>query len=404
MRKIAIVHDFLYTYAGAERVLEQILELYPDADLFSLFDFLKDDQRRFVGGRKAKISFIQNLPFARKNHRWYFPLMPLAIEQLDLSAYDLVISSSYVAAKGVLTRPDQLHICYCHSPARFAWDLQGQYLETSGIAGGLMSLPTRLLLHYLRIWDTRSSNGVDVFATNSRFVGRRIEKTYRRESHVLYPPVQTEKFEAHQPREDFYLTACRQVPYKRVDLLIDAFNAMPDRKLVVVGTGPEHAKLKKRAGRNIEMLGFVPDDKLKDLMERTRAFVYGAEEDFGIVMVEAQAAGAPVIALCRGGAGEIVDVGRTGLLFDRQEPQLVIDAVRRFEASEAMDPAECRANAERFSVRKFRQAFEALVEREWTRFGGELKLSEPPSRGPIKARTAETSLGQHTVQPLPTAV
>lgn len=380
MRKIAVVHDFLYTYAGAERVLEQILALYPDADLFSLFDFLPEDQRAFIGNRKVHTSFIQNLPFARKKHRWYFPLMPLAIEQLDLSHYDLIISSSYVAAKGVMTRPDQLHICYCHSPARFAWDLQGQYLEQSGIAGGLMSFPTRTLLHYMRIWDVRSSNSVDRFVTNSRFIARRIEKSYRRESVVVYPPVHTEKFTATEQREDFYLIACRQVPYKRVDLIIDAFNAMPDKKLVVVGAGPDHEKLKKKAGLNVQMLGFQPDDKLHSLMERCKAFVYGAEEDFGIVMVEAQAAGAPVIALGRGGAFEIVDVGRTGILFDRQEVPSVINAVQTFEAHDRMDPAECRANADRFSVKKFNHTFSTLIDREWTRFGGELKLSDIPAK------------------------
>lgn len=368
MRRVAIVHDFLYTYAGAERVLEQILALYPEAELFSLFDFLPDDRREFLQGRRSTNTFIQKLPLARRNHRWFFPLMPLAIEQLDLTPFDLVISSSYVAAKGVLTRPDQLHVCYCHSPARFAWDLQGQYLQQAGIARSLMSFPTRAMLHYLRMWDVRSANGVDVFVTNSRFVARRVDKTYRREAVVVYPPVQTDRFDATKPREDYYLTACRQVPYKRVDLVVQAFNQIPGRRLVVVGTGPDHAKLKAMAGPNVEFRGQVSDAEMTGLMERAKAFVYAAEEDFGIVMVEAQAAGAPVIALGRGGATEIIDPGRTGLLFERQDVRAITEAIHHFESGEPMDPAECRANADRFSQRRFHVAFQSLVEREWTKF------------------------------------
>src|SRR6476620_4384312 len=175
-RKIAVIHDFLYCYAGAERVLEQILNVYPDADLFSLFDFLPAENREFIRNKKVTASFIQRMPMAKRFHRAYLPLMPLAIEQLDLSGYDIVISSSYLAAKGVITRPDQLHVCYCHTPVRFAWDMQRPYLTQSGLLKGLKSFAAKVLLHYIRGWDVRSSNGVDVFMTNSRFVGRRIQK------------------------------------------------------------------------------------------------------------------------------------------------------------------------------------------------------------------------------------
>lgn len=368
--RVAVIHDFLYTYAGAERVVEQLLVLYPQAELFSLFDFLPDEKRGFVGGRRATTTFIQKLPWARKKHRWYFPLMPLAIEQLDVSKYDLVISSSYLAAKGVLTRPDQLHVCYCHSPVRFAWDLQEQYLKQGGVKS-VMSGVVRGLLHYLRMWDVRSSNGVDLFVANSRFVGRRIEKTYRRESVVVYPPVDVGRFRADRERQGYYLTVCRQVPYKRVDLLVEAFNRMPERKLVVVGDGPDHEKLKAMAGKNVELLGHVTDPELKSLMEHARAFVYAAEEDFGIVMVEAQAAGAPLIAFGRGGAAEIVVPGRTGTTFAEQTVESVMEAVCRFDG-EAIGSDACRANAERFTIETFRERMANLVEAEWAAFSGRL--------------------------------
>ncbi len=248
--RVAIVHDFLYTYGGAERVLEQMLRVFPDADLFSLFDFLPPGKRDFIRNKTVRTSFIQHLPLARRKHRGYLPLMPLAVEQLDVSAYDIVISSSYVAAKGVITRPGQLHVSYCHSPVRFAWDLQHQYLAEAGIKGGLKAMIVRMILQYIRNWDARSAGSVDVFLTNSRFVSQRVEKCYRRRSTPLYPPVDTRRFtpadpgRSPAPREDYYLSASRLVPYKRTDLIVEAFTRMPDRRLIVVGEGPEFDRLR----------------------------------------------------------------------------------------------------------------------------------------------------------------
>ncbi len=363
--RVAVVHDFLYTYAGAEKVLEQILHIFPQADLFSLFDFLPESQRGFIGNRVTHTSFLQRMPFARKKHRMYLPLMPLAIEQLDVSGYDIVISSSYVAAKGVLTGPDQLHICYCHSPVRFAWDLQHQYLSESGLRRGLGSVLARIMLHYIRMWDVRSANGVDIFVTNSHFVSRRVAKAYRRNSRPIYPPVNVEQFTLQNDKENFFLTASRMVPYKRMDLIVQAFSKMPERKLVVIGDGPEFAKIQKLAGPNVQLLGYQPFSVLRDHMQRAKGFVFAAEEDFGITPVEAQACGTPVIAYGRGGVCESVIDSQTGLFFKQQSVDEVCKAVADFE-SRHWDAAAIRAHAEKFSTQRFRDEFYHLVEENWS--------------------------------------
>ena len=348
-------------------MLEQILAVYPHADLFSLFDFLPDSERHFIRNKPVKTSFIQRMPLASRKHRLYLPLMPLAIEQLDVSNYDLVISSSYLAAKGVITKPTQLHVCYCHTPVRFAWDMQGQYLRQGKMLRGPKSLLARSILHYIRNWDVRSANGVDVFVTNSRFVGQRVQKVYRRESSVIYPPVNTSRFTAHGQKEDFYLTASRLVPYKRIDVIVEAFNRMPDKKLIVVGDGPEMARLKAIAGPNVRLLGQQSGDRLRRYLQLARGFVFAAEEDFGIAPVEAQACGTPVLAFGRGGVLESIVPGKTGLFFDEQTPQSIIAALTEFEKIE-WDAAAIRRNAENFSTRRFRDQFRRLVEREWTAF------------------------------------
>ncbi len=302
MKRIAVVHDWLVTYAGAERVLEQILRCYPEADLFSLVDFLPEGGRGFILDKPVTTSFVQGLPFARKKYRAYLPFMPLAVEQFDLSGYDLVISSSHAVAKGVLTGPDQLHLCMCYSPIRYAWDLQHQYLRESGLDRGLKGWMAKALLHYIRLWDTRTANGVDGFIAISGYIARRIRKAYRRESTVLYPPVDVADFPLRREKEDFYVTASRMVPYKKVDLIVEAFSSMPDKRLVVIGDGPDLAKVRAKAGPNVELLGFASADVLRDHLQRARAFVFAAEEDFGIAPLEAQACGTPVIACGRCGA------------------------------------------------------------------------------------------------------
>lgn len=364
--KVAIVHDWLVVAGGAEKVLEQIIQCFPDADLFSLVDFLED--RSLLAGKKVTTSFIQRMPFAKRRYRAYLPLMPLAIEQLDLSNYDLIITSSYAVAKGVLVGPDQTHVSYVHSPMRYAWDLQHQYLREARLTRGVRSWAARAILHYLRNWDSRSANGVDRIIANSEFVARRVMKTYRREAAVVPPPVDVRRFEVCGEKEEFYLTASRLVPYKRIDLIVDAFASMPHRKLVVIGDGPEMSALRAKAGANVTLLGYQPFPVLHDHMQRARAFLFAAEEDFGIVALEAQACGTPVIAFGKGGALEtVVPLGEarpTGVFFGQQSVPAIHEAIELFERQHAaITPAACRANAERFSSAIFRRAFMIEVTR-----------------------------------------
>ena len=383
--RIAVVHEWLTTYSGSERVLEQMLRCYPHANLFSVVDFLPSDQRDFIQNKPVSTSFIQRLPFAHSKYRGYLPLMPLAVEQFNLSGYDIVISNSHAVAKGVLTGPDQLHVCYCHSPMRYAWDLQHQYLHESGWDMGLKGWLARWILHRMRLWDMRTANGVDFFMSNSAFIARRIKKVYRRESCVIYPPVDIETFiPSDRRREDFYLTASRLVPYKQVGLIVEAFAAMPDQRLVVVGTGPELSKIKAKSAANVELLGHQSTDVLRDYMQRARAFVFAAEEDFGIVPLEAQACGTPVIAFGKGGALETIR-GRdtehpTGIFFFEQSVPAIQAAVNQFEKeSGRMIVSACRQNAERFSPERFRDEFSSFVEGCWAKFQADpLGWDRPP--------------------------
>ncbi len=354
--KVAIIHDWLETVAGAERVLEQMLLCYPEADLFAVVDFLPAGLRGILHGRVPRTSFLQRLPFARRWFRHYAMLLPMAVEQWDLSGYDLVLSSSHAIAKGVITGPDTLHVSYVHSPMRYAWDLQHQYLRESGLDRGLRGIAARWLLARLRQWDRGTANGVDLFLTNSHYVARRIRKAYRREAVVIPPPVDIETFSPGGEKGDFYLVASRQVAYKRIDLVAAAFAAMPDRKLVIVGDGPAHARVRAaaRGAPNITFRPAVPQAELVALMRAARAFVFAGEEDFGIVLAEALACGTPVIAYQRGGAMEIVAEG-AGVLFQEQTAEAVAAAVERLEGSGA-DPGRCRAAAERFAAARMRDA------------------------------------------------
>lgn len=253
--KVAIVCDWLVTYAGAERVLEQLLTIYPQADIFCVVDFIPEEERFFLQQKSTETTFVQHLPGAKKHYRSYLPFMPLAIEQLDVSSYNLVISSSHAVAKGVLTGPEQVHICYIHSPMRYAWDMQHQYLKESGMTKGLKGWLARIMLHYLRIWDCRTANGVDYFIANSNFISRRVKKVYGREADVIYPPVDVDAFTLCEQKENFYLTASRMVPYKKVKLIVEAFNMMPEKKLIVIGDGPEFKTIKSIAGSNVQLMG-----------------------------------------------------------------------------------------------------------------------------------------------------
>jgi len=365
--RIAIVHEWLESYAGSERTMEQLLLAFPEADLFSLVDFLPDDQRFFLHGHKPRLSFIQKLPFARKKFRNYLPLFPLAVEQYDLSSYDIVISNSHAFSKGVLVGPKQLHISHCCSPIRYAWDLRDQYLQEAGITKGLKSWVIRLVLSKIRIWDAISAQSVDEYVAISHFIAARIKKFYRRDSVVLYPPVEIDSFTLSEQKEDFYLAASRQVPYKRIDIIVEAFKQMPNRKLVVIGDGSEAKKIAKIAENcpNIQLMGYQPFAVMKEKMQKAKAFLFAAKEDFGIIVLEAQACGTPVLAFGEGGALETVidsDHKRTGYLFNEQTPESVIAAVDRFEREGGtIKAADCRANAERFAPEIFRDKIRRFV-------------------------------------------
>ncbi|PSR13767.1 glycosyl transferase [filamentous cyanobacterium CCP3] len=371
-----MVHEWLVSRAGSEKVVEQLLRVCPQADVFSLVEFLKPEAVSLIPpGTRVQTSFIQTLPWARRHFRQYLPLMPLAIEQFDLSAYDLVISSNHAVAKGVLTRPHQLHVSYVHTPIRYAWDLQQQYLQQAGLTSGAKSALTRLILHYLRLWDLAAAHRVDCFVANSHYVARRIWKTYRRPATVIYPPVAIDRFRWQQPREDFYLTVSRCVPYKRVDLTVEAFNRL-GLPLVVIGDGPALAALQKTAKSTITFLRNPPDAVVSDYMERCRGFVFPAEEDFGITVVEAQAAGAPVIAYGKGGCAETVIEGKTGVLFKQQTVDHLVQAVQYFDGHRHQFEAETiRNQAEIFSEARFQQEIAAYLLHKWLKFeqGDELE-------------------------------
>ena len=368
--RIAIVHDWLDTWGGAELALEQLLALYPGADLFALVDFMPANDRARLEAASIRTSFIQHLPFAHSAFRRYLPLFPRAIERFDLASYDLVLSSSHAVAKGVRTTPAQLHICYCYTPMRYAWDLQDQYLLQVGLHRGIRGRVVRRTLARLRAWDRASSRRVDHFVAISNAISERIRRCYDRESTVIYPPVaiSAPTPEASRDRSPAgpYVTVSRLVPYKRIDLIVAAFQLLPDRELVVIGDGPERGRIAAAAGPNVRLLGRTTDDVRDRWLAEARAFVFAADEDFGIAPLEAQASGVPVIAYGRGGALETIcgldTTSPTGVFFPTQTRESIAGAVREYEAIAArISAAACRANAARFSTARFRSEFSEFV-------------------------------------------
>jgi len=355
--KTAIIHEWLVNYAGSERVVESFTNIWPDADVFTLVDFLNDKQREIIlKCKRANTSFIQILPFARKKHRNYLPLFPKAIESFDLSNYKLIISSSHAVAKGIKKNNKQLHISYCHSPMRYAWDQGEHYLQ------GFKGTVAKAFIGYLRKWDLKSADSVDYFIVNSNHIAGKIKKIYTRDAYVIYPPVDIDTCKLNTNKEDFYLTASRMVPYKRLDLVVEAFNKMPDKELIVIGSGPEKEKLKSIAGKNVEILSHQPPEKLIEYMQRSKAFVFAAEEDFGIIVVEAMACGTPVIAWNGGGVKESVRDGVTGILFNEQKADSIIKAVKEYEKRiDSFDPSVIRNHSEQFSRKNFEENIKKFV-------------------------------------------
>lgn len=365
--KVAIVHDWFASKTGGELCVEQLLTLFPQADIYTIVEFLTEEERGFLAGHRVTTSFIQRLWGARKRYRSYLPLMPIAVEQFDMTGYDLVISTSSAVAKGVITGPDQVHIAYTLSPIRYAWDLQETYLRESRADRGVKGAIARTILHYMRLWDVRTAYGVDHFVAISHFIARRIRKVYGRGSTVIYPPVNLERFTIGAAREDYYVTMSRLAPYKRIPLIVEAFSAMPDRKLVVIGDGPDMAAARRAAGPNVTLMGRQPDDVVVSHLQRAKAFVFAAEEDFGIAPLEAQACGTPVIAYGKGGALETIrgrdGEGQTGVFFAEQTPAAIVAAVEHLDRRLPDIAAEtCRANAERFSTARFHTEIRAFVD------------------------------------------
>jgi len=367
--KKALVHDWFSVYAGAEKCVESFTNVWDDFDIYSLIDFLDENDRKIIlKGKRAKTSFIQKLPKAKSHYRNYLPLFPFAIEQFDLSEYDLILSSSHAVAKGVLTHSNQLHISYVHTPIRYAWDLYHQYLKESKLDKGLKSILAKYFLHKIRIWDISSINRVDHYIANSDYIAKRIKKIYGKNAIVIYPPVDVDQFELEKNKDNFYLTASRLVPYKKIDLIVEAFSKT-NKKLVVIGSGPDMDKIKSKASKNIEILGYQPDKILKEYMQKAKAFVFAAEEDFGIIPVEAQACGTPVICFGKGGAKETVIDGKTGVYFEEQTVESLLKAVDYFEQNIGQfDPFVIRENSLKFSRDRFEQEIKTTIEKlynEW---------------------------------------
>jgi glycosyltransferase involved in cell wall biosynthesis len=365
--RVAIVHDWLVNPGGAELVLRDLLRVFPEARVFTLIDHLSADDRRAIGLGATTTSSLQNIPGIARHYRNFLPLMPLALRSLDVSGFDIVISNSHAIAKGITTTDAQLHICYCLSPMRYAWDLREPYLRASGLGRGIKGALARTMLERMRRWDAGNTHGVDAFVTLSQFIAERIERAYGRASTVIYPPVDTDYFTPEGPREDFYLTASRFVQYKRIDLIAEAFRLLPDRRLIIVGDGPDAAKIRAAAGPNVTLVGRQSRSALRDYLRRARAFIFAAEEDFGIAPVEAQACGTPVIAYGAGGALETVRAAPfptpTGLFFEEQSAEAIADAVRRFEAlTPTITSENCRTNAERFDGAIFRDQMRRFVD------------------------------------------
>ena len=353
------MHDWLVTDAGAEKVLNRILAIFPDADLFSLVDFLDEhDRQKVVFGKKVKTTFIQKLPFAKKYFRNYLPLFGIAMRSFDFSGYDLIISSSWAFAKSIKKDKGQIHICYCHTPIRYAWDMENEY--TAGLRL-FKRLAVRATLSYIRYFDKKYTDGVDYFIANSNFVADRIKRIYGRDSTVIYPPVDISTFVPIGEKKDYYLCASRLVGYKKTSLIVEAFAKMPSKKLVVIGRGEEYEKIVKTATDNIEIMGYQPDDVLVQYMQGAKGYVFAALEDFGISPVEAMSCATPVVAYGYGGVAESVVDGVSGIFFYEQSAEAICDAIKKFENT-VFDPKKIRACAERFADfdTKFLEFFERI--------------------------------------------
>ena len=368
---VAVVHEWLVEWGGSEDVVKMMLRCYPQAGLFATINHMQEKDLLRLGDREVATTFLQKMPWVATRFWNYLPLTAMAVESHVVTHADVILSNSHAFAKGVVTTAQQLHISYVQSPMRYAWDLHHQYMADYRLDRGLKGMLARWIFHRLRIWDRQTANNVDLFLANSRHVQQRIWRTYRRRSRVLYPPVRTSSFAMHVEKEGFYVTVSRIVNYKRIDLIVEAFRSMPTRRLVVIGGGPELDAIRRTCPGNVELMGWQSDEIVRDYLERAKAFVFAAHEDFGISPLEAQACGTPVIAYGVGGSLETVrglhtGPRPTGLFFSQQTPAALAAAVREFEdAGAVFDPHACREWAETFSEERFEREFTMIVDRAW---------------------------------------
>ena len=387
-QKVAIVHYWLDDYRGGEKVVEAFCEMFPEADIYTHI-YKPEKLPETINSHKVFTTFISKLPFAKRYYRYYLLLMPLALKILNLKKYDLIISSESGPAKGIRKRKDAKHICYCHSPMRYIWDMEKGYLDslklkvnskkrksTSGSLSSVSRIQSfvsclfffsswKMIACYLRHWDRNSAQHVDVFIANSKFIAARIRKFYSRKALVINPPVEVGKFRCDRKRNEFYLCVSQLVSYKKVSLVVEAFNIL-NLPLTVIGNGPEMDRIKSTANDNIEMLGRVNDEVLKEKMETCKAFVFAGKEDFGIIFPEAHSAGAPIIAYGKGGAKEIIENHKTGILFNEQTVDAIVEAVQLFNVGNVnlSSSAEIADTAKKYNKGNFKKSMINLLEKE----------------------------------------
>ncbi len=359
--KTAIIADWLTNYAGAENVISAFYRLYPESKIFTTL--FNAEKMKDLAGADVETSYIQKIPGAKNHHPWFLSLMPLAVESFDLSKYNVVLSSSHSIAKGVITKPETMHVCYCHTPMRYAWDDFHKYIRESNFPWLIKKMIPKQISK-IRLWDRLSADRVDYFIANSSYVAQRIKKYYQRNAEVIYPPVDTERFHAvENPAEDYYLAVGRLIPYKKFDLLVETFN-QNGKKLKIAGTGSEMKKLKAIAKDNVEFLGFVPDEELKKLYANCKAFLFPQIEDAGIAPLEAMASGRPVIALKAGGVVDVLREGKTGVFFKEQSVESLDEAVSKFE-KQKFDSAQIRKHALKFSTQEFQKKIDRFVKQKY---------------------------------------